>query len=121
MHALLQSRPTALHRYIRGVLTNPNCEYEANYVAIRTLAMWCHTPLPAGTSSDPYDYTHNSSTPSASVGGKWWVQDWCVHKFERREACGVLLMLFNLASRLHSVVVHDLHVKKLLDKMVVLY
>jgi len=26
--------------YLRGVLTNPNCEFEANYVALHTLAQW---------------------------------------------------------------------------------
>ena len=26
--------------YIRGVLTNPNCEFEANYIAMHTLAQW---------------------------------------------------------------------------------
>lgn len=26
--------------YIRGVLTNPNCEFEANYIALHTLGQW---------------------------------------------------------------------------------
>ena len=35
-------RPLALRRrrLLHGVLTNPNCEFEANYVAIHTLAQW---------------------------------------------------------------------------------
>lgn len=33
-------RSTSLIPYIRGVLTNPNCEYELNYIAIHTLAQW---------------------------------------------------------------------------------
>lgn len=33
-------RSTGLIPYLRGVLTNPNCEYELNYVAIHTLAQW---------------------------------------------------------------------------------
>uniref|UniRef100_A0A094ZTQ3 protein O-GlcNAcase n=1 Tax=Schistosoma haematobium TaxID=6185 RepID=A0A094ZTQ3_SCHHA len=35
-------RPLALRRQglLRGVLTNPNCEFEANYVAFHTLAQW---------------------------------------------------------------------------------
>ncbi|CAH8460867.1 unnamed protein product [Schistosoma rodhaini] len=35
-------RPLALRRkgLLRGVLTNPNCEFEANYVAFHTLAQW---------------------------------------------------------------------------------
>lgn len=26
--------------YIRGVMTNPNCEFEANYIACHTLGQW---------------------------------------------------------------------------------
>ena len=26
--------------YLRGVLTNPNCEFEANYVPLHTLGQW---------------------------------------------------------------------------------
>lgn len=26
--------------YLRGLLTNPNCEFEANYVALHTLGQW---------------------------------------------------------------------------------
>lgn len=35
-------RPLALRRkgLLKGVLTNPNCEFEANYVALHTLAQW---------------------------------------------------------------------------------
>lgn len=33
-------RSTRLIPHLRGVLTNPNCEYEANFVAIHTLAQW---------------------------------------------------------------------------------
>ncbi|CAH8568500.1 unnamed protein product [Dicrocoelium dendriticum] len=35
-------RPLDLRRkgLLRGVLTNPNCEFEANYVALHTLAQW---------------------------------------------------------------------------------
>lgn len=33
-------RSTKIIPKLRGVLTNPNCEYEANYVAIHTLAQW---------------------------------------------------------------------------------
>ncbi|XP_065187577.1 protein O-GlcNAcase-like [Sycon ciliatum] len=43
-----QDRPIDLHQHIRGILTNPNCEYEANYVAIRTLAMWANAALARG-------------------------------------------------------------------------
>lgn len=33
-------RPTELVEHLRGVLTNPNCEFEANFVAMHTLAQW---------------------------------------------------------------------------------
>lgn len=33
-------RSTQIIPKLRGVLTNPNCEYEANYIAIHTLAQW---------------------------------------------------------------------------------
>lgn len=38
-------RSTAIIPKIKGVMTNPNCEFEANYIAIHTLAHWskCNT------------------------------------------------------------------------------
>lgn len=36
-----KNRPTELIPKLRGVLTNPNCEFEPNFVAIHTLATWC--------------------------------------------------------------------------------
>ncbi|XP_022094369.1 protein O-GlcNAcase-like isoform X2 [Acanthaster planci] len=37
-----KGRSSELHSYISGILTNPNCEYEANYIALHTLATWSH-------------------------------------------------------------------------------
>eukprot|EP00794_Sanderia_malayensis_P000208 gene208-823_t len=34
-------RPIELYKHLNGVLTNPNCEFEANYIAIHTFATWC--------------------------------------------------------------------------------
>ena len=34
-------RPVDLYKLLNGVLTNPNCEFEANFIAIHTLATWC--------------------------------------------------------------------------------
>jgi len=34
-------RPVELYKLLNGVLTNPNCEFEANFIAIHTLATWC--------------------------------------------------------------------------------
>ncbi|XP_029022376.1 protein O-GlcNAcase isoform X2 [Betta splendens] len=36
-----KDRPTGLIPKLRGVLTNPNCEFFPNFVAIHTLATWC--------------------------------------------------------------------------------
>ena len=33
-------RPVDLQSHIGGVLTNPNCEFEANFIAMHTLAQW---------------------------------------------------------------------------------
>jgi protein O-GlcNAcase/histone acetyltransferase len=33
-------RSPQLIPYLRGVLTNPNCEFEANYIPMHTLASW---------------------------------------------------------------------------------
>ena len=33
-------RPTNLYKHLNGILTNPNCEYECNFVAIHTLSTW---------------------------------------------------------------------------------
>ncbi|XP_026159868.1 protein O-GlcNAcase isoform X2 [Mastacembelus armatus] len=36
-----KDRPTELIPKLRGVLTNPNCEFYPNFVAIHTLGTWC--------------------------------------------------------------------------------
>jgi len=33
-------RPTQLYNSVNGILTNPNCEFESNFVAIHTLGAW---------------------------------------------------------------------------------
>ncbi|KAK7118960.1 hypothetical protein R3I94_020967 [Phoxinus phoxinus] len=38
-----KNRPAELIPKLRGVLTNPNCEFEPNFVAIHTLATWCRS------------------------------------------------------------------------------
>lgn len=44
-----EGRSPELKHHLHGVLTNPNCEFEANYIAMHTLAQWrqntvCHFP-----------------------------------------------------------------------------
>ncbi|XP_047433941.1 protein O-GlcNAcase isoform X2 [Mugil cephalus] len=43
-----KDRPTELIPKLKGVLTNPNCEFYPNYVAIHTLATWCRSPVDGG-------------------------------------------------------------------------
>ena len=38
-------RPIELYPYLNGILTNPNCEFEANFIAIHTLGTWCRIAL----------------------------------------------------------------------------
>lgn len=45
---LYQDRPTELIPKLRGVLTNPNCEFYPNFVAIHTLATWCKSTSDGG-------------------------------------------------------------------------
>ena len=35
-------RPAELMPRLKGVLTNPNCEFEANYIDMHTLMQWVH-------------------------------------------------------------------------------
>jgi len=34
-------RPVAIKQLVTGVLLNPNCEFEANFVPMHTLGQWC--------------------------------------------------------------------------------
>ncbi|XP_026215780.1 protein O-GlcNAcase [Anabas testudineus] len=43
-----KDRPSELIPKLRGVLTNPNCEFYPNFVAIHTLATWCKATADAG-------------------------------------------------------------------------
>lgn len=43
-----KDRPTDLIPKLRGVLTNPNCEFYPNFVAIHTLATWCKATADGG-------------------------------------------------------------------------
>ncbi|XP_077381486.1 protein O-GlcNAcase isoform X3 [Festucalex cinctus] len=44
-----KDRPTELIPKLRGVLTNPNCEFYPNFVAIHTLATWCKASADGAT------------------------------------------------------------------------
>uniref|UniRef100_A0A3B5M4N5 O-GlcNAcase like n=1 Tax=Xiphophorus couchianus TaxID=32473 RepID=A0A3B5M4N5_9TELE len=49
----VKDRPTELIPKLRGVLTNPNCEFYLNFVAIHTLATWCRSSATGGGSYSP--------------------------------------------------------------------
>lgn len=53
-------RSTRLIPKLRGILTNPNCEYEANHIAIHTLAQWsrCNEDI------NPLNRCNQSAHPS---------------------------------------------------------
>lgn len=42
-----QGRPPGLAQQLAGVLSNPNCEFSANFVAIHTLAQWSRCTVDA--------------------------------------------------------------------------
>ena len=46
-------RSVTLRPHLNGVLTNPNCEFTANYVAIHTLAQWSRSSLELNKRSSP--------------------------------------------------------------------
>ncbi len=69
-------RSTDLIPYLRGVLTNPNCEFEANFIALHTLGQWYQSNVD-GTKREP-------------LLGKWRPSRRCVvvkKKSESRTTC----------------------------------
>ncbi|XP_014894150.1 protein O-GlcNAcase [Poecilia latipinna] len=52
-----KDRPTELIPKLRGVLTNPNCEFYLNFVAIHTLATWCRSSATGGGSDVEMGYS----------------------------------------------------------------
>lgn len=62
-------RPVQLYQNVSGVLTNPNCEYESNFVAVHTLASWIRCAKDAADvepmALDPQSGDKAAATPSA--------------------------------------------------------
>lgn len=63
-------RSIDLYPYLNGILTNPNCEFEANYIAIHTLGTWCRIAISTfSQSNDSFDdvqmadLSYDESTP----------------------------------------------------------
>lgn len=57
-------RSTKIIPLLRGVLTNPNCEYEANYIAIHTLAQWSK----CSNDSNPHNRCNQANNTNHHVG-----------------------------------------------------
>ncbi|CAG2170294.1 unnamed protein product, partial [Oppiella nova] len=62
-------RSTDLIPHLRGVLTNPNCEYEPNFIAIHTLAQWtkCKTDAKCQLSSVSADIKLEAESENGSI------------------------------------------------------
>nr|KAG5698063.1 hypothetical protein BaRGS_016711 [Batillaria attramentaria] len=92
--------------YIRGVLTNPNCEFEANYIACHTLGQWCKsnpdgvkkdiiaTPL-TGLPEVPSALAVTPEIQNAVVNLATVAREWCqkAEEFEKKvQALDALLL-----------------------------
>lgn len=64
-----KGRSTELIPRLKGVLTNPNCEFEANYVAIHTLATWYKSNM-NGVRKDVVMSEYTALIPD--FGGESW-------------------------------------------------
>ena len=64
-------RSSALLSMIKGVLTNPNCEYHANFVAISTMTQWCkgYFAVPTEVPCSDHVTMDDSVSSQSTVGG----------------------------------------------------
>ncbi|RWS29244.1 protein O-GlcNAcase-like isoform X1 [Leptotrombidium deliense] len=62
-------RSTSLIPHINGVLTNPNCEFEPNFIAIHTLAQW--SKCNSDANSDPRIVSSDIKLESESDSGSF--------------------------------------------------
>ncbi|CAL8377563.1 unnamed protein product [Boreogadus saida] len=60
-----KGREPQLRRHLRGLLLNPNCEFEANYIPLHTLGTWHRTPLGGEGGDDEPDYCPDSALSEA--------------------------------------------------------
>lgn len=67
-----KDRPTELIPKLRGVLTNPNCEFYLNFVAIHTLATWCKSSTLQGTRDVEMGYSPRDALTLALTD---WLQE----------------------------------------------
>ncbi|XP_022525621.1 protein O-GlcNAcase [Astyanax mexicanus] len=71
-----KNRPTELIPKLRGVLTNPNCEFEPNFVAIHTLATWCKST--AGQKDVSMDGEDQGSDYNPQEALQLALRDWLI-------------------------------------------
>lgn len=99
-------RPTELVNQLRGVLTNPNCEFEANFIAMHTLAQWSinsSSKFPASHDDNCMetegleDDGEDGSTEKLEKGSKYCpkkalvmaVTDWLPELYKTKKSSGV--------------------------------
>ncbi|KAJ3614220.1 hypothetical protein NHX12_017794 [Muraenolepis orangiensis] len=74
-----KDRPTELIPKLKGILTNPNCEFNPNFVAIHTLATWCKSngnPGQRDVDMSDEDLDHGYSPQKAlSLALTDWLQE----------------------------------------------
>ncbi|XP_030193937.1 protein O-GlcNAcase [Gadus morhua] len=60
-----KGREPQLRRHLRGLLLNPNCEFEANYIPLHTLGTWHRTPPGGEGGDDEPEYCPDSALSEA--------------------------------------------------------
>ncbi|KAK1796856.1 hypothetical protein P4O66_000946 [Electrophorus voltai] len=62
-----KGRPPGLRAHLRGLLLNPNCEFEANYIPLHTLGTWNQAGKGERKGRQIKPAEHKSSTASSKV------------------------------------------------------
>lgn len=102
---------------INGVLTNPNCEYHANFVAISTMTQWCKgfsvNPI---IPSDPPEVNMEENTESMDMHDmkavleltlREWLKDFN-QSVERVDSCNIIKSNMSVVNRTDRQLTGDL-------------
>ena len=102
---------------INGVLTNPNCEYHANFVAISTMTQWCKgfsvNPI---IPSDPPEVSMEENTESMDMHDmkavleltlREWLKDFN-QSVERVDSCNIIKSNMSVVNRTDRQLTGDL-------------